>query len=314
MGERIFEQDTLCLVGIEPTYAAGAALTAAANAMRVKVDFNPMDGEQEAMSYDAGRGGSQGSIRRSKFVSGNLDNCYLSGSGTAGTAPPYSVLLEMAGLKPTVVAGASVTYAPVFPVDKSGVVQFYRGRVKHEVKGARCGFELTLGTNALPKLKFTNLMGLYVEPVHVASFQNANFAAFKTPLPTEPVNITVMTLFGQEVKMTELQLKGGQDIKYRSVTNEESVQHTGRKPQIEITFEEPEITEFNWWELVDTYGALEYQLGQDVVHEGFIFELNAPNLQLLSITPTLVDGISHLKAVLDVVPTERDNDFTMVFR
>jgi len=313
MGQKIYEQETCLVAAVETVYGQDAAPTAAANAMRVKANLTLLDGDQESLDYDAGRGGSKGMVQRNKRVTGDL-TCYLSGVGTAGSAPAFSPLLQMAGLKGTVTAGEKVTYAPVSTNHDSVTAHLFRGLIKHPMLGTRSNMELSLGPNALPKFTFNNLIGLFVDPTQVGSFQNVDFSTFEDVLVTDPVSITKMQLFGQSVNMSELTFRLGNTVTYRAVTNDESVQITDRKPQVEITFEEPLIADFNWWQKQSTYGALAYQLGQDTVDEGRIVELNVPNLQLASITPTVVDGISHLRCVLEVVPTARDNDFTLVFR
>lgn len=313
MSERILEQDTVCLAAVETVYGQDATPTAAANAMRVKVDLTLLDGDQEAMEFDAGRGGSKGSIQRNKRITGSLTS-YLAAAGVVDTPPAITPLLQMAGLKPTVTATEKVVFTPVSNNYDSATLHVFRGKIKHPVLGARSNLELSLGTSALPKFTFNNLIGLFVDPSQVGAFQNADFSAFTNPLITDPVSITKMKLFGQDVNMAELMFKMGSNVVYRAVTNDESVQITDRRPQVEITFEEPMLADFNWWNKLSTYGSLEYQLGQDTVDDGHIFALDIPNLQLSSIEPTLIDGISHLKCVLDVVPTARDNDFEMTFR
>lgn len=313
MGQKIYEQDTLVLAKVETTYGVDPAPTGAANAMRAKVNLTYLDGDQEALEYDAGRGGSKGSVQRNKRVTGDI-TCYLSGSGTAGTIPAFGPFLQMAGLKPTVTAGEKVVYTPVSDNYDSTALHVFRGKVKHPMLGARANLELSLGPNALPKFTFNNFIALFVDPTQVGAFQTADFSAFENPLVTDPVSITKMNLFGQEVNMSELMFKMGNTVTFRSVTNDQSVQITNRKPQLEITFEEPLLAVYNWWEQLSQFGALEYQLGDDVADEGSIVELNVPNVQIISITPSITDGISHLKMVLDIVPTARDNDFELIFR
>ncbi|MBZ9610808.1 phage tail tube protein [Rheinheimera maricola] len=313
MGERIFEQDTCVLAAVETTYGTDAAPTAAANAMRVKADMTLLDGDQEALEFDAGRGGSKGSIQRNKRITGTL-TAYVAGSGAVDTPPAIAPLLQAAGLKATITAAEKVVYTPVSTDHDSATLHVYRGKIKHPIVGARCNMEVNLGTSALPKFTFNNLIGLFVDPTQAGAFQNCDYSAFTTPMKTDPVSITTMQLFGQNVNMSDLVFRLGNNVVYRSVTNDESVQIVARMPQVEITFEEPLLADFNWWEKLSTFGALAYQIGQDVVDAGHIFELAVPNLQLNSITPTIVDGISHLRCVLDVVPTERDNDFEITFR
>ncbi|MDZ7870782.1 MAG: hypothetical protein U5L02_16550 [Rheinheimera sp.] len=106
MGERILEQDTCVLAAVETVYGTDKAPTAAANAMRVKADMTLLDGDQEAIEFDAGRGGSKGSIQRNKKISGTLTG-YVAGVSAAGTAPAIAPLLQAAGLKSTVMAAAT---------------------------------------------------------------------------------------------------------------------------------------------------------------------------------------------------------------
>lgn len=313
MGERIFEQDTCVLAAVETEYGTDAAPIAAANAMRVKADLTLLDGDQEALEFDAGRGGSKGSIQRNKRITGSLTG-YVAGSGAVDTPPAIAPLLQAAGLKATITTDEKVVYTPVSTDHDSVTLHVYRGKIKHPMVGARCNMEVNLGTSALPKFTFNNLIALFVDPSQAGAFQNCDYSAFTKPLKTDPVSITKMQLFGQNVNMADLVFRLGNTVVYRSVTNDESVQIVARMPQIEVNFEEPMLDDYNWWEKLSTFGSLAYQIGQDVVDAGNIFELAAPNLQLNSITPNVVDGISHLRCVLDVVPTARDNDFEITFR
>jgi len=313
MGERIYEQDTCVLGAVETVYGTDVATTAAANAMMVSVDLNLHDGDQEDLEYDAGRGGSKGAVQRNKRITGSLTG-YVAGSGAVDTPPAIAPLLQMCGLVPTITAGEKVEYRPVSSDQDSCTLHIFRGKIKHVALGVRANLEISLGPDALPKFTFNNLIGLFVDPTQVAAFQNADFSQFNNPLVTDPVSITKMNLFGQAVKMASMTFRLGNTVTYRAVTNDESAQITGRRPQFELTFEEPLLDEFNWWEKVSTYGPLEYQIGDDVTDAGNIFGLDAPNLQLRTLTPTVIDGISHLTAVLDVVPTLRDNDFTITYR
>ncbi|GAB2927454.1 phage tail tube protein [Rheinheimera gaetbuli] len=313
MGERIYEQDTCVLGAVETVYGTDIAPTAAANAMMVSVDLSLHDGDQEDLEYDAGRGGSKGAVQRNKRITGSLTG-YVAGSGAVDTPPAIAPLLQMCGLVPTITATEKVVYSPVSTDHDSCTLHIFRGKIKHVALGVRANLEISLGPDALPKFTFNNLIGLFVDPTQVAAFQNADFSQFGNPLVTDPVSITKMNLFGQAVKMASMTFRLGNTVTYRAVTNDESAQITGRKPQVELTFEEPLINDFNWWDKVSTYGALEYQIGDDVADIGKIFGLDIPNLQLRTLTPTIIDGISHLTAVCDVVPTARDNDFTITYR
>ncbi len=313
MGERIFEQDAVCLAAVEAVYATDIAPTAATNAMQVEADMNLTDGDSEALVYDAGRGGNKGSLQVSQRITGSLKG-YIAGSGTVDVPPAIAPLLQMAGLEPTITAATNVVYTPKSSDHDSGTVHIFAGKNKHPAVGARCDFELSVTLGATVKFTCGSFIGLYVPPTDAGSFQNANFSTFRNPLIADSVSITTMTLLGQLVEMSDLMFKQGNEVKHIIVTNNETVEIVGRKPTVELTIVEPLISDYNWFEQKNAYGALALQIGTDVTDAGDIFELDIPNLQISKIDKTTKDGIAYLKLTCDVVPTARDNDFSLTFR
>mgnify|MGYP006211626041 CR=1 FL=1 len=93
-----------------------------------------------------------------------------------------SALLQAAGLKATITAAEKVVYTPVSTDHDSATLHVYRGKIKHPMVGARCNMEVNLGTSALPKFTFNNLIGLFVDPTQAGAFQNCDYSAFTTPM------------------------------------------------------------------------------------------------------------------------------------
>ena len=68
----------------------------------------------------------------------------LKGSGTAGTAPSFGPLLQAAGLKETVVAVTSVTYAPDDEtIDKTVTVDYYQHQRRFRMVGCKVNFKIS---------------------------------------------------------------------------------------------------------------------------------------------------------------------------
>lgn len=309
MAKRILESQTTVVAAVETTYATDANPTAAANAIRAKVDINPQDADTEDLAFDNGRMGSKGKITKSIKATGSLD-CYLLGSGTLGSASPLAPIFQMGGLAITENVGVDVDIVPVSESYDSATLHVFAGTVKHGLTGARCDLEFDLSTGQAPKVKATNLIGLYQSPAHVGVLPEPDISAFQTPVAAMSNRITTMTLLGQPIKMTKHTFKVGNEVVYRNVTNDESVQIVDRKSTGSITFEEPQINDFDWWSKAENNesGALAQSI--DLL-PGQPFSLTIPNLQIDKVSRSYEDKIAHLTVEYSVVPTSTNSDFAI---
>jgi hypothetical protein len=311
MAEVILEGDMVLVAGVETNYGVDALPTAAANAMRVKSNIQAVVLDTEEMNYDAGRPGAKGSLEKSRKATGSLDG-YLAGSGTAVTPVALTPLLKSAGL--SVVADVdkvNITPSDITEQD-SCTLKFFRGKNRHDILGWRSDWELMLNVDSLPTLKFPNGQGLSSNPIAEAGLQNADLTSFINPLPTDPTHFVVQSVFGETVQISDFKVSGGNSVDYIPEANE--VRIIDRKITLSITFREPLVADFDWYALLNTYGAIAVQLGQDAVDEGRIWEVNCANAQLKNLTPTFRKGISYFQAEFDCVPTVRNNDIAMVTR
>ena len=105
----------------------------------------------------------------------------LKGSGTAGTAPEFGVLLEACGMTKTNVPATSDTYDPNSLLEdqqKSVTIYFYQHNICHKVTGCRGTWSLEGKSGEYGKIKF-ELTGLYVGPID----ENIPAATFQSTLP-----------------------------------------------------------------------------------------------------------------------------------
>ncbi|MDT8856430.1 phage tail tube protein [Paracoccaceae bacterium Fryx2] len=103
----------------------------------------------------------------------------LAGSGAAGTPPAWGKLLRACGFSETIVAGASVTYAPVNDGFEGMTFRFFRDGVRYLAKGGRGTVKLTLDAYAIPTAEFE--FWAFDAQALAASIPAINLAAFIQP-------------------------------------------------------------------------------------------------------------------------------------
>lgn len=112
----------------------------------------------------------------------------LKGSGTAGTAPDFGVLLLGCGLDDTVVAATSVTYAPISTGHSSLTIWYYQDGLLTKLDGCRGSFTAAgeAGGGIILSFTFTGhmlgttdvaLISPTVDATAVIPFKGASFAS-----------------------------------------------------------------------------------------------------------------------------------------
>jgi hypothetical protein len=293
---------------VESTYGVDATPDTTLNAMRVKANIDIAKTDVEAMDYDAGRTGSKGSIEKKRWVEGSLD-AYQAGSGTAILPVALTPLLKAAGLAVTVQADhVAITLDDI--VNASSVTgKFFRGTVSQTQLGARSSWEIELSLDALPRVRFPNYMALYSPQVVGAKPANVDLSAFKNPKPITPVNFVVKSVFGYDADIAKVVIKGGNEVVY--VPESQSIEIIDRNVTVDIEFKEPTPDVFDFYGALGSYGAINLQIGQDVVDEGDIFEVAMPNAQLSTLSQSERNKIAYLNATFELVPTASNNEITM---
>lgn len=147
-------RNALLLAKVEATEGVDAAPVVGADAVLVNdVSITPQADIVESAEYggflDVGEpiiGGTPMQITIDAFVKG---------SGTAGTAPEISALLQACGLDETIVAVTSVTYAPISTGIVSCTIHFWRDGLLWKLTGCRGNVSMTMVTRQAALWSFT---------------------------------------------------------------------------------------------------------------------------------------------------------------
>lgn len=171
----------------------------------------------------------------------------LKGSGAAGTAPDFGVLLKACGFKETIDAGVSVTYTPssVLSDHKSATLYFYQDGLLYEMNGARgnVSFNFQVGQRAMMSFSFK---GFSVAPVDSA-----------LPSPTldstkpVPVKGTSFSLGGYAAVIANLALDMQNAVEMTDDMNDASGYEEAlildRNPQGSLDPQATLVATHDWW-------------------------------------------------------------------
>jgi len=311
MSATILTGEYLFLAILESSYAGGPDPTAAANAMRVKANLTLSDVETEDMDYDSGVVGEKGSVEIRRMVTGDLAG-YYAGSGTANLPSAITPLLKAAGL--VVTPGADNVAITLGDITAAGSIkgQFFRGTASQIQPGARMGCEIEFSVDSLPRVRFPNYKALYNKQTNGAKPTGIDLSAFKNPKPTNPTRFIVKNIFGYEAAISKVVIKIENEVAYLPESG--SVEIIDRKVMFEIEFKEPTPDVMDFYDEMFSYGAIDLQIGQDVVDEGHIFEAHSLNAQLTGVSQTERNKVAYLSCTFKCVPTESNNDISMLQR
>lgn len=134
--------------------------------------------------------------------------CEVKGSGTAGTAPSIGKLLKACGFGETVVAGTSVTYAPISALANIDALTLatYRDGIRKAIKGARGNVKYSAKSGEPGMLEFefigvkdtitdaailtpSGVQTTIPPPLLSAAFSFAGFAAIISQLAFDMANV-----------------------------------------------------------------------------------------------------------------------------
>jgi hypothetical protein len=295
----------ILLAKVESVYGTDPTPTGAANAIQTSdLSITPLAGPTVSRNLDRATLGNDLQIQVGTYVTMSF-MVEIAGGGGVDTPPAYSPLLQGCGFSETVTALTNAKFAPVSSSIDSLTMYFAHDGQLHKMTGARGTAALNLNPGEIPKYAFT-FTGLYVGPSSAAD-PTPDFSAFVVPLPVNNTNMTTFTLHGGAVTMVTCSLDIANEVVYRNVVGNESVELIDRAPGGSIAFEAPPIGTKNWFETarLSTTGALK------IVHgtvAGNIVTIDAPNVQIISPNYAESDGISTIQATLSLVPSSAGND------
>lgn len=242
MPDPIKWKSKIILAKAEGTYGQDAA-PAPANAMLMTdVELRPMEGQDVARNIERPHLGAQETIPAGLYctLTGSVE---LQGSGTAGLAPAWSILLRCCGVAETIVANTSVTYNPVSDGHEAASIYFWIGPTRHVVTGVRGTAVTTLNAQGIPVMRFT-LMGLFTTPGDVARVA-ADLAGFQIPDVASNANTPGFSVGGQAMVLSQFSFNLGCDVQQRLLVGREQMLIVDKSESISARVEALPLDTYN---------------------------------------------------------------------
>lgn len=290
---------------IEGPYATDAAPTGAANAILTKnLEIRPMEGDQVQRDVDRPTLGNDLAIHVGTHVVVEFD-VEMAGAGAVDTAPAYGPLLRACGMAETITALTDVQYDPVSLNEESITIYTHFDGQKHALLGARGTWTIDIDPKGIPFYHFT-ITGLWADPASVVD-PVPDFTAFQTPLAVTNDNTPTFTLFGNSFNLLGLSIDQANEVVYRNVVGEESVQIVDRAPAGSVTIEAPALATWNAFTTAraNATGVLQLVHGTTA---GNIIQIDAGIVQIKNPSYGNSDGVRTLEMDLAIIPTSAGDD------
>lgn len=302
----LLQRKRVILAKIETTYGTDPVPTGAANAILVRnLTITPQDADF------ADRNLVRPYLGRSEQLPAGIRvqvecEVEIAGSGAAGTAPAYGVLLRACGMSETITASTKVDYAPISTNFESVTLYANVDGVLHKITGARGSFSIEMKAKEIPVYKFT-MLGIY-NTVTDTALPTPTYTAFQQPLVVTNVNTTPFTLHSYAAVMSEMSLNVSNNLVHRTlVGGSEGVLITDRQPQGNITVEATTVAAKDWWTVAKaaTLGGLDITHG---LTAGNKVQITSSRVQLTKPAYQDMDGVAMLQMGTNFIPSSSGND------
>jgi len=302
----------LLLAKIEATYGTDPVPTGGANAILVRnLNITPLQSDIVQRELIRPYLGNYEQLLAQTRVQVTFE-VELAGSGAAGTAPAYGVVLKACGLSETLSAGVSATYAPVSATFSSVTLYFYQDGTRHIMTGARGSFTLNGSVGAIPTIAF-EMTGIYNAPTNTA-LASPTYANQASPLIFKNGNTTSFTAFGYAAALQSIDLNMSNEIIYRElVGGTKEVLITDRKPSGTLQVESPLLTAKDYFTTStgSTLGSITFVHGATAGNRA---TLTMAQADLADASYTDMDGITMMNLPYVATPTAAGNDeLSLVF-
>jgi len=273
--------------------------------------FNMIDGEQVERNLMKPYKGNSGKL----FVGEHRKFTFeveLAGSGAAGTAPGWSLLLQACGFAETVTAGQDVTFNPVSEGEPTLTLYGYLDGTLFTVSGAKGNVSIELNAKQIPVMKF-EFTGRYAPPTETGMPTGVDYSAFIMPKTVGKTNTPTFTFFGLNACTSAFSINWGNTVTWRDLINCAGAHSPTRSPTGNATIELPKADHANWAEKVRNSDVGSATLIHGVT-PGNIIELQMP--QLLPGIGTVSDdaGIAMLQLPFDLMPNQGDDELVIICR
>jgi hypothetical protein len=295
----------LLLAEIESTYGTDPTPTATDAVLVSNLDVQPLQLELKDRELILGYLGNTEMVVGQRLVSVSFD-VEIAGSGTAGTAPKWSALIQSCGFSETIVASTSVTYAPVSSAFKSVTLYFFADGVRHKVTGCRGTWSMSMATGEIPKISFS-FTGIFNAPTDETQ-PSPTFSNQADPVVVNSANTATLQVHGYAACLSAFSLDLANETPFRQLAGcTQQIMITDRKPAGSVTIEAPTIAAKNYFSAASTQTSGQFSW----VHSGGagnIVTFTAPNCNLGAPGYEDSDGIIMLTLPFMPQPTAAGND------
>ncbi|WP_413614753.1 hypothetical protein MRB56_12660 [Halomonas cupida] len=301
------------LVALEAQYGKAAQLADASLMVVSELDSSPYEGDRVTRERLRQTFGAQAEANAAPYAS-VTSTIPLAGSGAAGTAPNFGLLLRACGMSETLKAGTNVVYQPVTDDHESVTVWFIEDGQLQCVPGVRGTFELSMTNKEYPSLAFT-LTGLYQRPVtHSGALTNA-IGNIADETVVNNYNTSAFKVHGYGVVGQSLSLSLATTVTPDMRIGKEEITITDRVSTGSVQFEAPPLADKNYFAALESHADI--TLGEvSIVHgrtAGNIVTFTAPKTQLSTLSRTDADGNVHYQMDARFLPDVGDDEFTLAF-
>jgi len=237
----------------------------------------------------------------------------LAGSGTAGIAPQYGRALRACGLRETVVANTSVTYAPVSEFFDSATIYCNLDGVLHKMTGCRGTFTLNLSAGRVPTIEFT-FTGIYNAPEDSA-FPAVNYSNQAKPLIANSDNTDTFEFLSYSACLESVSMDLGNELLYRELVGcDNRVLITDRRATGTVVIDATRPDDKDYFSAVlesSVLGNLTFRHGDTA---GNIVSFASTGISAGAVSYSEQDGIVKLQVPYVATPSTAGNDeFSLVY-
>lgn len=309
-----FSRNKMILAKIESTYGTDPTPVEGSNAITTKnLTRTVYGGNTVNRDLDLPKMGNDETINTGPIVQLSFD-CELAGNASAGVAPHYGELLRACGLAETVVAVTSVTYAHVSTGFESVTIYYNYDGEQQVIVGARGNVTFNMSKEGIPMMSFT-FTGQYARPTAVSMYDPTYTDV--TPQPFNDTNTTTFSVHSQAVVGTQFSYDAGQEVVYRNLPGNTSVEIVDRAPAGQVTFEALPIATKDFFAATESHAGSITLGAISIVHgsgAGNIATLSIPTCQLTNISEPDDDKIRHMQIPYKAIPTDAgDDEFSLAF-
>ena len=299
----------LLLAKIESTYGTDPTPAGTDAVLVSNLEIQPLQLELKDRELILGYLGNTEKVVGERLVGISFD-VEIAGSGTAGTAPKWSALMQACGFGETIVAVTSVTYAPVSTGFKGVTLYYFADGVRHKVTGCRGTWSMSLEAGEIPKLSF-EYTGIYNAPTDETQ-PSPTYTIQANPVVVNSTNTTPLKVHGYAACLESFSLSLANETPFRQLAGcTQQVMITDRKPEGEVTIEAPTIAAKNFFTAASGQTLDEFSWTHGTT-AGNIVTFSAATCNLGSPEYEDSDGIIMLKLPFMPVPTSAgNNEFTI---